>query len=186
MSLRIPLATVALALCTACSPSSDQHDAPSAANEAAPAASQADGQASATAARTPKPQGDCDLLSAAEINGAFEGRLSVRRAGGHGARGSGCTYDLAEGDEAQLILQAGNRAAFDMRKENYADMPLEKLDLGEEAWLVNNAQVIAVSADGDSISLGLQLFTFGKPTPVDPAQARAGLESLARTALERM
>lgn len=186
MSLRIPLATVVLVLSTACSPSSSQQDEPALAKDDAPATGGEPGREAAAAAKAPAQKGDCDLLSAAEITGAFEGRLSVTRAGGHGARGSGCTYDLAEANEAQLILQAGNRAAFDMRKENYAGMPLEKLDWGEEAWLVNNAQVIAVSADGDSISLGLQLFTFGQPTPVDPAQARAGLESLARTALERM
>ena len=38
----------------------------------------------------------------------------------------------------------------------------------------------------EEISLGLQLITFGQPTPVDPAQAREALETLARTALERM
>lgn len=186
MSLRIPLATAVLALATACSPSSAPQEAPVATRDGAAAAGPEPGREREATAARPAPQGDCDLLSAAEITGAFEGRLSVKRAGGRGERGSGCTYDLAEVDEAQLILQAGDRNAFELRKENYAGMPLEALDLGEEAWLVNGAQVIAVSAEGDSISLGLQLFTFGQPTPVDPAQARAGLESLARTALERM
>lgn len=185
MSFRIPLAGLALATVAACSQAPAPSDDSATATKSATPAHQAQTQAAARPSDA-KPQGDCDLLAGSEIAEAFAGKLTVKRASGHGARGSGCTYDLAEVSEAQLILQAGNRAAFDMRKENYAGMPLQELDLGEEAWLVNNAQVIAVSEDGDSISLGLQLITFGQPTPVDPAQAREALETLARTALERM
>ena len=186
MSLRFPLAGLVLATFTACSqapaPSRDATDAAERAATAAPSQP----QATSTNTEAAAPRGDCDLLSASDITDAFFGKLTVKRAGGRGARGSGCTYDLAEVDEAQLILQAGNRAAFDMRKENYAGMAQEALDLGEEAWLFNGAQVIAVSEDGDSISLGLQLITFGQPAPVDAAQTREALESLARTALGRM
>ncbi|HEY9144677.1 MAG TPA: hypothetical protein VIM90_11655 [Arenimonas sp.] len=185
MSFRIPLAGLALATIAACSQAPAPSDDSATAAEGTPPARQAQPQAAARPA-DPAPRGDCDLLAGSEIAEAFAGKLTVKRADGRGARGSGCTYNLAEVNEAQLILQAGNRAAFDMRKENYAGMPQQELDLGEEAWLVNNAQVIAVSEDGDSISLGLQLITFGQPTPVDPAQAREALETLARTALERM
>lgn len=134
-------------------------------------------------------RGDCDLLAASEIADAFAGGLSVERAGGRGARGSGCTYSLAEVDEAQLILQTGNRDAFDQRKEAYAAqsaVSMEALELGQEAWLVNGAQVIAVTDGGDSVSLGLLMVVFDQPAPVDAAQTREGLTTLARTTLDRL
>ena len=186
MSLRIPLAGLMLATFTACS------QAPAPANESAggaPAQAQPIAQAPANTSKTPASQGDCDLLSASDITDAFSGKLTVKRAGGRGARGSGCTYDLAEVNESQLILQAGDRNAFDQRKLSYSSqsgVSMEALDLGQEAWLFNDAQVIAVSEDGASISLGLLMITFGQPAPVDGAQAREALETLARTALERL
>src|SRR5690606_33192557 len=61
-------------------------------------------------------QGDCDLLSAAELEAAFDGRLSFGRMSGRGQRGSGCTIMLGGGIEGQLVMQAGNRAAFEARK----------------------------------------------------------------------
>lgn len=188
MSLRIPLAGFALALFAACSqsPAPAEESADAATRVAPVSQSKPDGAGAREAAAA---QGDCDLLAGVDIADAFAGRLSVKRAGSHGARGSGCTYDLAEVDESQLILQAGDRNAFEQRKQSYSSqsaIAMEPLDLGQESWLVNGAQVIAVADTGESVSLGLQMFTFGQPAPVDAAQTREALTALARTALERL
>ena len=181
MKARIATTGLLLAALAACSPTSD----------APPPATNAETTASAPppAAASAKPQGDCDLFSAEELSQAFDGRLRVHRAGGRGGRGSGCTYSLAGLEESQLVLQAGGPEQFDARKQSYSGqsgVAMEPLDLGREAWLVNKAQVIAVREDGGSVSLGLQLITFDQEPPVDESQARAGLEELARLALERL
>ena len=179
-------ATTALLLgaVVACSP----------ATEAPPADTRGDAAPrAATAQAEPAPaasaRGDCDLISADELREAFAGRLSAHRAGGRGGRGSGCTYRLAEVDESELVLQAGDQAAFDARKQSYSSqsgVSMEPLEIGREAWLVNGAQVIAVREDGASISLGLLMITFNQPAPVGDDQAREGLVQLARLALERL
>jgi len=136
-----------------------------------------------------EPRGDCDLLSVEEIQQAFGGALTVKRVSGHGGRGSSCTVSLAEGEDGQLVFQAGNREAFDARKQAYesqSQLSFEPVDVGVEGYLVNQAQVIAVDANGQSISIGLVIFVFGGEVPVDPAGASAGLQSLARTALSRL
>ena len=183
MNLRLTTTGLLLATLTACSPASD---VPPPTADAEPATRSASAPAPAPAA---KAQGDCDLFSAEELKQAFDGRLSVRRADGRGERGSGCTYTLAEVRESELVLQAGGLDQFNARKQSYSSqsgVAMEPLDIGREAWLVNNAQVIAVREDGGSVSLGLLLITFGQTPPVDKAQAREGLEELARLALERL
>lgn len=189
MSIRTPLAALVLASSAACSqapaPSGDSTDR----TEHAAATGLTPPEGAPTKNQAAGNQGDCDLLAGSEIAEAFFGKLSVERASGRGQRGSGCTYALAEVSEAQLILQAGDRNAYDQRKLSYTSqsgIAREALDFGQEAWLFNGAQVIAVSEDGESISLGLQLFTFDQPAPVDSAQTRKALENLARTALERL
>lgn len=113
----------------------------------------------------------------------------MRRSGGHGGRGGSCTYDLAEVSESQLVVQAGDAGAYAARKESYAaqsGVPMEAIPLGKEAFLVNRAQVIVLDEDGQSLSLGLSIFTYDQPLPVEHEEIAAGLESLARTALDRM
>lgn len=135
------------------------------------------------------PQGDCDLLTAAEISAAFGGKLSVRRAGGHGPRGGSCTWSLAEVAESELVLQAGDASAYAARKDAYTSqsgIAIEPLALGKEALLVNRAQVIALREDGRSISLGLMLIVFNTPMPASEDEIRSGLEMLAGIALERL
>lgn len=186
---------VALSLCTivplaACSGSGSQ----------APATTARDAQASSApatpAAGTPAPgtsattaaSGDCELLTQAEITEAFKGALTVTRMSGRGARGGGCTVSIAEGEGSQLVVQAGTRDDFEMRKKTYLgqDLKVERLDIGAEAYLINGAQVIAVDAKGQSISLGLTLLVFGKELPVDAATVAGGVRKLGATAIGRL
>lgn len=190
--IAIALAAAALFALAGCADRSDPGTAPddSAGHTAEPVTSTAstprDRPSSKKDADAPK--GDCDLLTAAEISAAFGGKLSVRRAGGHGGRGGACTWSLAEVAESELILQAGDEASYDARKASYGNsgIAVEPLALGKEAMLFNKAQVIALREDGQSLSLGLQLFVFNAPMPVTEDEARKGLEALAGTALERL
>jgi len=179
------LAAISLAAIVGCSapeqndPASAPAAAPPQERSAAPLPQQA----------TQGPRGDCDLLSAEEIQQAFGGALTVKRVSGHGGRGSSCTVSLVEGEDGELVFQAGNREAFDARKQAYesqSQLSFEAVDVGVEGHIVNKAQVIAVDANGRSISIGLILFVFGGEVPVDPAGVSTGLQSLARTALSRL
>ena len=180
----ISLAAISLAALVGCSAPEDHEPA------SAPAAAAPQARSAAPKAQQParEPRGDCDLLSAEEIQLAFGGALNVQRVSGHGARGSGCTVSLVEGEDGQLVFQAGDREAFETRKQAYesqSQLSFEPVDVGVEGYLVNQAQVIAVDANGRSISIGLVLFVFGGEVPVDPPGVSKGLQTLARTALSR-
>lgn len=134
-------------------------------------------------------QGDCDLLRPAELEAAFDGRLSFGRMSGRGQRGSGCTVLLGGGVEGQLVMQAGNRAVFEARKDAYASqssVKLEPIDLGVEAYRVNDYQIIADAGDDRTLSLGLQVFFIGDSAPISASEAVRGVEALTRQAMARL
>lgn len=140
-------------------------------------------------AKTAETRGDCDLLSVNEIEQAFGNRLRAKRVSGSGTRGSGCTVSIAEGADSQLVFQAGGQADYDARKETYLSQSRvnsEPVSIGTEGYLVNGAQVIAVDTDGRSISVGLMLLVLDGTAPVTAADVAAGVQSLARLALERL
>jgi hypothetical protein len=185
MNRRLPFAAFALATLAACSGSPAPDDA--AATGQAPITAAPAPAATEAAARDP--QGDCDLLTAGEISAAFGGKLTVRRTSGYGSRGGSCTYSLAEVPDSQIILQAGDQAAHDAKRETYAGyrgVQMVPIPLGQEAFLVNGAQVIALRDDGQSLSLGLTLIVFDAPAPLSEDEIRAGVESLAGSALSRL
>lgn len=185
MNLRLPFAAFALATLGACSGS----PAPDEAAATGPAPIAAAPAPAATEAPKPEPQGDCDLLTAGEISAAFGGKLTVRRTSGYGHRGGSCTYSLAEVPDSQIILQAGDAAAHEAKRETYAGyrgVKMLPIALGKEAFLVNGAQVIALRGDGQSLSLGLTLIVFDAPVPLSEEEIRAGVESLAGSALDRL
>jgi hypothetical protein len=185
MKVRLLFAAFALATLGACSGSPAPDDA-TVADVAPVAASPAPASPEAAA---PEPQGDCDLLTAGEINAAFGGKLTVRRTSGRGSRGSSCTYSLAEVPDSQIILQAGDAAAHEARRETYSGyrgVQMTPIALGQEAFLVNGAQVIALRDDGQSLSLGLTLIVFDAPVPLTEEEIRSGVESLAGSALVRL
>jgi hypothetical protein len=193
MTRTIPTVLAALAMLTlgACSGADDGASPVPAAptTQTASPAPSARSQADRDAAAASGPRGDCDLLSVAEIEEAFGNRLRVTRVGGYGPRGNGCTVSIAEGTETQLVFQAGGQAAYDARKEAYrsqSSVTREPVSIGTEAYLVNGGQVIAVDAEGRSISIGLMLLVFNGQAPVTPTEVAAGVQSLARLALERI
>jgi hypothetical protein len=135
------------------------------------------------------PVGDCGLLTQAEIEQAFGDALTVTRVSGRGARGGGCTVAMAQGEHSELGFKVGDRLAFELRKQDLqgqSGIRVEPIDLGAEAYLVNGANVIAVNADGHSISLGLTLIVMGRPLPLDADATAAGVTRLAASILGRI
>ncbi len=182
-----------MALCalvlTACSGSGVPADTPAADGTKSAAAAAATPSQSVTTDSAPAPKGDCDLLSADEITAAFAGKLTVVRTSGRGERGSSCTYSIAEVPEGQLILQAGDEAAYLAQKQSYSSyrgVKMEPMAFGKEAYLVNGAQAIALREDGKSISLALSLMAFNTPVPVTVEESGTGISLLAEKVLARL
>ena len=184
---RTSLAVLVLVTLGACSGG----DEPSSAAPAAPATRAASDSRDAdnNDRTTPKPRGDCDLLTVPEIEQAFGNKLRVTRVSGHGARGSSCTVSIAEGTETQLVFQAGGQADYDARKAAYLSqsrVTREPVPIGTEAYLINGGQVIAVDGEGRSISVGLMLLVFDGNPPVTATEVAAGVQTLTRLALQRL
>ncbi len=135
-------------------------------------------------------RGDCDLITDAELDAAFGGKLSFRKLQGFGQRGRGCTAVIV-GVEGEFILQAQTRESFETRRDTYqtyvdqSSATMTPVDVGVEGYLVNNAQIIAIDDQGRSISVALQIFVFGGELPLTPQDTSTSLEVIARQALAR-
>lgn len=136
-------------------------------------------------------RGDCDLFTEAELGAAFGGKLSFGKFQGYRQRGSGCTAPVI-GYEGQFILQAESKESFELRRDTYEgyveqeSASMASVDLGVEAYIINDAQIIAIDDQGRAISVALQLFVFGSELPVTKHESALGVEVIARNALGRL
>ena len=133
-------------------------------------------------------QGDCDLLDPDTLERAFGGKLTFTRMSGRGERGGGCTVSVAQGEESQIILQVGDAADYAARKDAYHSQGLKlvPVNLGREAFVVNDAQLIAIDDQNRSISLGLSLVVFGGEPPLSSEEIAAGIERAGGEVLANM
>lgn len=134
-------------------------------------------------------RGDCVLLRVEDIHAAFGDKLRVDGIGGGRERGSGCEYNLAGFEHGQILLQTGDRASYEMRRDaaqGQRGVTIESIALGQEAYIINDAQVIVLDAQGRSISLGLILIAFGGQLPVTGEESAVAMKALAAGVLERM
>ena len=191
--MKVCTSIVTMALCVlvlaACSGSGVPDHAPAADDTKSAAATVPAQTQPVITESAPAPEGDCDLLSADEITAAFAGKLTVTRASGSGARGGSCTYYIAEVAEGQLILQAGDEAAYLAKKQSYSSyrgVKMEPLSFGKEGHLVNDAQAIVLGEDGKSMSLALSLMAFDTPMPVTKEESGRGISLLAEKVMARL
>ena len=138
-----------------------------------------------------KERGDCDLFTQEELSEAFGGKLTFGKLVGYRGRGSSCTVSV-QGYEGEFILQAESREAFENRRETYFEYERQgsatmvPVDVGAEAYLFNNAQVIAIDSEGRAINTALQLFVFGEELPLSKEEVAAGVQTITRQALDRL
>ncbi len=135
-------------------------------------------------------RGDCDLLTEAELDAAFGGKLSFGKFEGFRQRGSGCTVPTV-GIEGQFFLQAQTKDSFEAHRDTYqtyadqSSATMAPVNVGVEGYIVNDAQIIAIDDQGRAISVALQLFVFGGDLPITKQESAHGVEAIARQALER-
>lgn len=155
-------------------------------------------QPSTAQSATPAPEpeakrewGDCDLFTKDELNDAFGGHLTFGELSGYRGRGSGCTVTI-QGYEGEFTLQAISRDSFEHRRETYTEYvrqgstTMDVVNVGEEGYLINDAQVIAVNADGDAVNVGLLLIVFEDDLPMSREQVAIGVQMIAQKALDRL
>lgn len=144
-----------------------------------------------SSSETKSEQGDCDLFTREELTAAFADKLEFGKLTGFRGRGSSCTVSI-EGYEGEFILQAESREAFETRRDTYIDYEKQgsakvmSVDVGSEAYLVNNAQVIAIDTQGRALNVALQLFVFDGELPITREESAEGVQAIARKALTRL
>lgn len=133
-------------------------------------------------------QGDCDLLDPDRLERAFGGKLTFTGMSGRGERGGGCTVTVSQGEESQLVLQVGDADDYATRKDAYGsqDLKLVPVNLGREAFIVNDAQLIAIDDQDRSISLGLSLVAFDEDPPLSSEEIAVGIEKTGGEVLANM
>lgn len=176
------LATSAALLLVACSgeAQSDGSTQPS---------STASSEGSTTATASTSAKGDCDLLDISALNAAVNNQLTFTKMSGYGERGAGCTVSIVQGEESQLILQVETAQGFAARKNAYESQGQKMVaisGIGREAWLFNDAQLIAVDDQGRAISLALQLIVFGGPLPIEKEEVAAAIETIGRDVMGKL
>lgn len=177
------LATVLLALGLAACSGRDESQSATADSAGGP---QGDAALSKTPPQTE--QGDCDLLDPDTLARAFGGKLTFTGMSGRGERGGGCTVSVAQGAESQIILQVGGADDYAARKDAYGAQGLELVPvaMAREAFIVNDAQLIAIDDQDRSLSLGLSLVVFDEAPPLSSEEIAVGIEKAGGAVLANM
>lgn len=149
---------------------------------------------SAPAAATPAKQMDpglCAHFPREAVETAFAGKLQLGEMKAWPGR---CRYRIDFGspevrDVNELNITMTSAANYaEMKKwQNQSSAVFEYLDgVGEEAFIVNNADLL-VRIDADThLRLALMMLTFDEPLPLTPEETSAALQRLALRSAERL
>jgi hypothetical protein len=125
--------------------------------------------------------GFCALIAPEDVSAALGGKLPL---GPPEELDSGCKYPALFGvDGNALAFNRLSRANYDAFKnyENQSGVPFEYIeDLGQEAFVVNNAQVCVLLNDDESLLVGAQVIAFQEELPITQEELKAGLVEIAR------
>ena len=93
------------------------------------------------------------------------------------------------GDGGQLGFNMLSKGNFDVYKaqQGRSGVTFEELPgLGEDAFILNNAQVCVMKSANEYFLVGLQLILFQQELPVSLEQSRAGLIEIAEKLVQRL
>lgn len=140
----------------------------------------------AQTAQSPEPEesttdGYCSLISPEDVSAALGDKLPL---GPPEETDSGCKYEVQFGvDGNALAFNKLSRANYDAFKnyENQSGVPFEYIEgLGQEAFVVNNAQVCVLLSEDESLLVGAQVLAFEEALPITQDELKAGLIEIAR------
>ncbi|MEZ5116150.1 MAG: hypothetical protein R2737_07770 [Candidatus Nanopelagicales bacterium] len=146
----------------------------------------ADGGGAAAAAQDAGSTGDggadavCAAVESVDLSAAFGGTLTFGAPQDVTGTGRGCVAAV-EGSEGEGLIATVTTGDYYREKAKYEkqDVPFEWIDgLGEEAFLVNEADLNVLLADDSAVNVAISAF-FTSGSPPDPAVLRAGLVTVA-------
>jgi len=124
--------------------------------------------------------GVCALLSPEDVTAALGGKLPLAPPK---TLRSGCEYPVQFGvDGNALSYNKTSRGNYDALKhyENQSSVEFEYIaGLGQEAFIVNGAQVCILLNDEEALTVAAQLISFGEKLPITKEELKAGLIEIA-------
>lgn len=138
------------------------------------------------------------LLGRADVAEAFNGLLTVKdtTVAAMGDEVAGCMLFLDEGANNRINFNIGDAEDFASRKDSQMrqtggtheafDAGAEAFDAGAEAHVFNGINVIALNAEGKSLSLGLSSAAIKEENLLTHEQSTAGLKLLAQRIMSRL
>jgi len=137
---------------------------------------EASGEASSSDSGEASDEGVCAAVQSVDLNAAFDGQLEFGEANGS----TTCFVPIVGTEGEGLVIKVTTAENYEL-KALYEDegLPFEKLDsLGDEAFILNDADLNVLLADGTSVAVGVSAF-WVTGSPPDPAVVKAGLIEIA-------
>jgi hypothetical protein len=129
----------------------------------------------------------CSFISPKDVAAALSGKLPL---GAPKSLKTGCEYPVQFGiDGNNLTYRKLSRGNYDVHKgyENQSSVKFEYLEgVGQEAYILNNAQVSVLLNDNDAILVAAQVIAFGEELPINEEELKAGLITIARTVAAKL
>lgn len=121
----------------------------------------------------------CAHLSSDDIHAAFGGTMELGTPEG---TETGCNVPIHFGVDGNALaygqISRGNYDAF-RGYEDQSNVAFEYLEgLGQEAFILNNAQVCVLMNETDAYLVGAQIMAVAEPLPISQEQLKAGLIDL--------
>lgn len=170
--------TATLILLAACGGGSEQAAPDKAASSPSPSTPEPTNNS--TAPEESSTAGLCSLISPEDVAAALGGKLPL---GPPETLDAGCKYPVLFGVDGNALsfgkLSRGNYDAY-KNYENQSSVDFEYLEaLGQEAFVINNAQVCVLLNDNDALLVAAQVFAFQEELPITQEELRAGLIEIA-------
>ena len=123
----------------------------------------------------------CSFISPEDVTTALGGKLPL---GTPKSLRAGCKYPVQFGiDGNNLTYRKLSRGNYDAHKayENQSRVKFEYLEgMGQEAFILNDAQICVLLNDSDAILVAAQVMAFGEELPISPEELKTGLITVAR------
>jgi hypothetical protein len=133
----------------------------------------------------PEKENLCVLLSPREIEAALGDRISVAVSRGTETL---CDYSIPGEEAGQILFQRMSGKVYDDRRKGYelGNMKPEPVDgLGQDAFMLNDAQIEVRLSDENAFRFSIMLLTRGE-NPLTREDTRAAITELARTISSRL
>ena len=122
----------------------------------------------------------CDLMSATEVDAALGGKLPL---GPPESLDGGCKYPVNFGVDGNAVsfgrLSRGNYDAY-KGYEDQSSVNFEYIEgLGQEAFVINNAQVCVLLSEEEALLVAAQVMAFQEELPITQEELKAGLIEIA-------